>query len=489
MRRTARALATALILGIGCAVGPNFERPEAPTQQQYVPHQAAATSPADSLVQRFETDAGVPTNWWTLYGSPQLNAVMNDALTNNANLAAAQASLRHSQELLRAGYGVFFPQLDGNGSADRRRFSGQQFGINTTSVFNLFTLQSTVSYALDVWGGERRQIEALQAQADVQRYTLAGTYLSLTGNIVNTIVARAAYRAQIEKTEELVKLEAEQVDITTAQAKAGTIPWVNLLAIKSQLAALQATLPPLRQKHDQADHLLAALAGHTAADWTAPNVDLAEIKLPLDLPATVPSELVRQRPDILTAEASLHQASAEIGVATAALLPSFTLSANAGLNSKNIADLFMSSSGFWAFGGGLTAPLFHGGTLWYQRKAAFEAHQQAFEQYRQTVLGAFQQVADALQGLGNDAELVRAQSDQLAASGEQLHLIQLNYQAGTANYLQVLLADGQYHQAVIGHLQAQAQRLQDTAALYLALGGGWQGNEARVEGKPQAATP
>ncbi|MBS2028618.1 MAG: efflux transporter outer membrane subunit [Deltaproteobacteria bacterium] len=489
MNRSARALATALILGIGCAVGPNFERPAAPTQQQYVQHQAAATSSADSLVQRFETDAGVPTNWWALYGSPQLDAVMNDALANNANLAAAQASLRRSQDLLRAGYGVFFPQLDGNGSAERRRFSGQQFGINTTSVFNLFTLQSTVSYALDVWGGERRQVEALQAQADVQRYTLAGTYLSLTGNIVNTIVARAAYRAQIRATEELVKLEAEQVDITTAQAEAGTTPWVNLLAIKSQLAALQATLPPLRQKYDQADHLLAVLAGHTPADWTAPDVELANLRLALDLPATVPSELVRQRPDILTAEAGLHQASAEIGVATAALLPSFTLSANAGLNSKNISDLFMGSSGFWAFGGGLTAPLFRGGTLWYERKAAIEAHNQAIEQYRQTVLGAFQQVADALQGLGNDAELVQAQSDQLAASGEQLHLIQLNYQAGTANYLQVLLADGQYHQAVIGHLQAQAQRLQDTAALYLALGGGWQGNEARVEGKPQAAKP
>jgi NodT family efflux transporter outer membrane factor (OMF) lipoprotein len=239
------------------------------------------------------------------------------------------------------------------------------------------------------------------------------------------------------------------------------------------LATFEATLPPLRQKLDQSIHLLATLAGRTPAEWTPPQINLADLTLPADLPVTLPSQFVRQRPDILAAEAQLHSASADIGVATAALFPSFTLSGSYGFNSTSIGNLLKSGSSIWSLGANVAAPLFHGGTLWFHRKAAIEAYQQSLAVYNQTVLSAFAQVADTLWALEHDAEALRSQSQALDASGEALRLIRVNYQAGTVNYLQILVADYQYHQAKIGYLQAQAQRLQDTVALFVALGGGW----------------
>jgi NodT family efflux transporter outer membrane factor (OMF) lipoprotein len=243
------------------------------------------------------------------------------------------------------------------------------------------------------------------------------------------------------------------------------------------LAAFEATLPPLRQKLDQAGHLLATLAGRLPAEWTPPQIALTDITLPTELPISLPSDIVRQRPDILASEAQLHSASADIGVATAALFPSFTLSGSYGFNNSSIGDLLKSGSNIWSLGANVTTPLFHGGTLWFHRKAAIEAYQQSLAGYRQTVLSAFAQVADTLRALEHDAEGLHAQSQALDAAGEALQLIHVNYQAGTANYLQVLVADYQYHQAKIGYLQAQAQRLQDTVALFVALGGGWWNKE------------
>jgi NodT family efflux transporter outer membrane factor (OMF) lipoprotein len=249
------------------------------------------------------------------------------------------------------------------------------------------------------------------------------------------------------------------------------VNWINL---KTQLAALEATLPPLEQKRSQIDHLLATLTGHSPGELpTTPAVGLDDLTLPVDLPITLPSVLVRQRPDILAAEAQVHAFSANIGVATAALFPSFTLSGNVGQISKNLGDLLMKSSNFWLWGANLAQPLFHGGTLWSNRKAAIEAHQQSLANYRQVVLGALQQVADSLRALEHDAEALRAQAQELASAEEAMHLVEVNFQAGLVNYLQILLADVQYHQAKIGYLQALAQRLQDTSALFVALGGGW----------------
>jgi NodT family efflux transporter outer membrane factor (OMF) lipoprotein len=331
----------------------------------------------------------------------------------------------------------------------------------------------TVSYALDIFGGERRAVESLNAQVDFQRYMVLGTYLTLTGNIVNTIIARSAYDAEIKTTEQIISLLKEQVRITEIQEQAGTVPYLNVLSLQSQLASTEAVLPPLRQKLSQTEHLLATLIGYLPAEWTSPQVDLSDLTLPTNLPVTLPSELVHQRPDILAAEAQLHSASAEIGVATAALFPSFTLNGTYGLNNASIKDLFKNTSSFWNLGANLTAPLFHGGTLSAKRRAAIEAYNQAAANYRQTVLSAFAQVADNLRALEHDAEILRAQSQALKASEEALRLIQANYEAGTVSYLQVLVADNQYHQAKIGYLQALAQRFQDTDAFFVVLGGGW----------------
>ncbi len=459
----------------GCAVGPDFVRPSPSGVDRYTQGAApSATIPAEGQAQHFVQGAGIAADWWRLFNSAKVDAVVREAFAGNQSLEAAQASLRQSQNNLRAGYGVFFPQADAAFDATRQKFSPARFGETATgSIFNLFTLQASISYVLDVFSGERRTVEGLKAQVDLQRATVQGTYIALSGNVVNTMIARAAYREEIKATEELIVLQREQVEITEAQAEAGTIPYVNVLSLRTQLAAVEATLPPLRQRLDQAGHLLATLAGRAPAQWTPPQVDLAELTLPGNLPVSLPSELVRQRPDILAAEAQLHSASSDIGVATAALFPSFTLNGTYGKNNTSLNDLFAGNSSFWTLGANLTAPLFHGGTLWFKRKAAIEGYRQSLATYRQTVLGAFAQVADTLRALEHDAEALRAQSQALDAAGESLQLIRVNFQAGTVNYLQILVADYQYHQAKLGYLQAQAQRLQDMVALFVALGGGW----------------
>jgi NodT family efflux transporter outer membrane factor (OMF) lipoprotein len=467
----------------GCAVGPDFVRPEPPQVDHYTQGKdPTVTVYADGKVQYFKQSAQIVADWWRLFNSTRLDAVVKEAISNNQSLQAAQAALRQSQDNLRAGYGVFFPQIDAGFDATRQKFSPARFGQRSTgSIFSLFTLSATVSYVLDVFGGERRAVESLRAQEDLQRFTVTGTYLALTGNIVNTIVAQAAYREEVIATEQIIRLLSEQTSITEAQAEAGIVPYANALSLRSQLAAFEATLPPLRQKINQAGHLLATLAGRTPAEWLPSQINLADLTLPTDLPITLPSHFVRQRPDILAAEAQLHSSSAEIGVATAALFPSFTLNGAYGLNNISINELFNKSS-FWSLGANLSAPLFHGGTLWYQRKAAIEAYRQFLAGYRQTVLNAFAQVADILRALEHDAEALRAQSQAVDASGEALRLIHVNYQAGTVNYLQILIADYQYHQAKIGFIQAQAQRFQDTVALFVALGGGWWNAEENLPG-------
>jgi len=280
----------------------------------------------------------------------------------------------------------------------------------------------------------------------------------------------------------MISLLKEQVSITEAQAEAGIAPYVNVLSLRTQLASTEATLPPLHQRLSQAEHLLATLAGRTPAEWTPPEVDLADLKLPGDLPISLPSDLVRQRPDILAAEAQLHIASANIGVATAALYPTVTLDGTYGQNSTSLKDLFMNKSNYWSIAANASTPLFHGGTLWFQRKAAIEGYQQFLANYRQTVLSAFAQVADTLRALEHDAETLLAESQALSTSGQALKLIQTNYVAGTATYLQVLVANLQYRQAQVAYLQAVTQRLQDTVTLFVALGGGWWDVQGKLPG-------
>lgn len=458
-----------------CAVGPDFVRPRGPANPHYsYQEEPSATIAAEGVAQRFEPGAKIAADWWRLFDYSKLNVVVIQSIDNNPTLQAAQASLQQSEDNLRAGYGIFFPQLGAGFQPTRQRFSPARFGENTgPSIFNLYTFSTTVSYVLDVFGGERRTIEGLGAQVDLQYYNAQGSYLTLSGNIVNAVVAEAAYSAEIDATQEIIGFLEEQTNITAAQAQAGVVPYANLLSIQTQLATTEATLPPLRQQLAHTRNLLATLAGQAPADWVPPRVTLSELKLPDDLPVSLPSDLVRQRPDILVAEAQLHSASAQIGVATAAMFPSFTLNVNYGWNSTSLSSLFAANTAFWTMGASLATPLIQGPTLWYQRKAAIDAYQQALANYRQTVLAALAQVADALDALQHDAQTLHAQSRALNAAAEELHLIQANYQAGTVNYLQVLIADYQYQQAQLGYIQAMGQRLQDTAALFVALGGGW----------------
>ena len=458
-----------------CAVGPDFVRPTAPAAKRYTPEEEyPGTIVADGGAQRFEQGAKIAADWWRLFSCPKLDAVVTQSFAYNPTLQAAQASLRQSEDNLRAGYGIFYPQLSASFQPTRQQFSPARFGaVTAPSIFNLYTLQATVGYVLDVFGGERRTVESLSAQVDVQYYNAQGTYLTLSGNIVNAMAAEASYQAEIETTEQMVGFLEEQANVTGAQVQAGTVPYANLLSIQSQLATTEATLPPLQQQLAHTRHLLATLAGQAPADWAPPLVTFSELKLPNDLPVSIPSDLVRQRPDILVAEAQLHSASAQIGVATANMLPSFSLNASYGLNSTTLATLFGSSAAFWTLGASLATPVIQGPTLWFQRKAAIDAYQQALANYRQTVLAALAQVADALDALQHDAQTLSAQSQAVATSSEALRLVQVNYEAGIVNYLQVLIADYQYQQAQLGYIQTMGQRLQDTAALFVALGGGW----------------
>lgn len=458
-----------------CAVGPHFVRPRAPSVARYTTAgDPTVTAAAQGIAQRFVTGAAVSHDWWRLFSSPKLEGIVTEALARNPGLEAARASLAASEDDLRSGYGIFYPQVEADARSTRQRYSALEFGQNTPgTVFNLFTLSASVNYALDLFGGERRLLEGMAAQVDAQRATEQATYITLIANIVNTVVAKAAYRAEIDATRELIKLQQQQVHLARVQFQAGTQPYSTVLSLESQLASNEASVPQLEQKLSQSDDLLAALSGHVPADWHAPDVTLRELALPRALPVSLPSDLVRQRPDVLLAEATAHAASANIGVATAALLPSITLSGTYSANSTATAQLFAANGRAWSFGADLAAPVFEGGTLWFRRRAALDSYRQTMALYRQTVLGAFAQVADTLRALDHDAAVLSAEDMALDTAREALRLVEINYEAGLATYLDVLNADAQYHQAMINDFQGIAVRYQDTVALYVALGGGW----------------
>jgi NodT family efflux transporter outer membrane factor (OMF) lipoprotein len=473
----------------GCAVGPDFVRPAAPAATGYTREaQAAATIAADGVAQGFSADTELPAEWWRLFKSAPLDATVQRALVNSPTLQAAEASLRQSRDNLRAGDGLFYPQTDAGLGATRARSAPAQDGSSSPgSVFNVATASGGIAYVLDVFGGERRAVEGLGAQVEVQRFAGKAAYLTLSANVVDTCIARAAYVAQARATEELIELETDQLRSIEAQVRAGASPYANLLSQRSLISANQALLAPLQQKISQAGHLLALLGGDLPGQATLPDIELGSLALPTDLPLSLPSDLVRQRPDILSAEAQLHAASAEIGVATAALFPSFSLSATYGAAGSSLGKLFGAAGRFWSVGPSLTAPLLHGGSLRAQRQAAIDAFDVQQAHYRQAVLSAFGEVADALKALEHDARSLQAQGDAQRAAAEALGLLQANYRAGLVAYIDVLGADVQLHTAAIARLQAVAQRHQDTVALFVALGGGWWNAPGVVAGSAKSS--
>ena len=459
----------------GCAVGPDFVQPMSPAVTHYTSDEdPTATVTADGSSQQFTTATALPADWWRLFDCPKLNDAVQQGLTSSPTITMAEANLREAKDNLRSGEGMFYPQLNGGlGVARERPSTNATPGQLREGIFNLFTLSSTVSYTLDVFGGERRAVEGIGATVDYQQNAARASSLTLASNIANTMIAAAAYDAEIQATMEIVRFQNEQVRLAEVQAKSGTAAYAAVLSLQTQLETTEAALPPLRQKLTQSQDLLSMLEGRLPAEAQPPRIDFGDLSLPRTLPVSLPSALVRQRPDILQAQASLHAASAQIGVATAAMLPSITLDGSFGYSNTSITALLMPGSKLWSLGVGVTQPLFHDASLWFQRKAAIDAYDASAANYRQTVLLAFQQVADTLRALEHDADGLAVDEQALHTASRGLELVQANYGAGLTTYSDVLIADAQYRQARIANIEAQALRYQDTVALFVALGGGW----------------
>ena len=474
-------LATAVsLLVAGCAVGPNFKRPAAPDVSSYTPDPlpgiVSAANVSGGQTQRFANGVDVSADWWTLFHSEPLNDLIHQALVSNSDLKAAQAALKVARENVLAGRGAYYPSVAASLAASRQRQSGQIAPVlnSNTFLYNLFTPEVTVSYVPDVFGLNRRTVESLQAQEQGVRYQMIATYTTLTSNVVVIAIQESSLQQQIEVTRQLIDSNSSAVQILRYQFQKGYASGLDVAAQESQLAQVAATLPPLVKQLAQVRDQLAALTGRFPSQMpTKASLDLSQLQLPEDLPVSLPAALVEQRPDVLQAQADLHGASARIGIATANRLPNIELTANAGSSASAISELFTSGTGFWGVGASATAPLFQGGALLHQERAAKAAYEQAAEQYRSTVLTAFQNVADTLSALEQDAEGLRAAAQAAQAAKVTLDLAQRQYQNGYGAYLSLLSAEQADQQARINLVQAQASRYADTAALFQALGGGW----------------
>lgn len=472
------ALGCFLLLA-GCAVGPDFERPDAPKVNGYtsqaLPEQTESAAATGGEAQHFASGKDIPGEWWQLFHSEALNGLIEEALKNNPDLDAAQASLREARESKLAGEGAFYPSVGANASSSRQQQSNaSSSNVNSGAfVYNLFTAGVDVSFVPDVFGGTRRQVEALAAQEDLQRFQLEATYLTLTSNLVAGAIQEAALRGQIDATGEIVRIEQEQLDLLHRQSDLGDAAEADVLAQEALLAQAEQTLPPLQKQLAQQRDLLTALAGHFPSEEIAQKFNLADLHLPQELPLTLPSRLVEQRPDIRVAEDELHAASAEIGVAVANRLPQITLSGNAGAMATQIGQLLTPGTGFWTLAAGVTQPIFDGGTLLHEERGARAAYDAAAAQYRSTVITAFQNVADTLHALDSDAKTLKAAVRAEHAASRSLEITRKEMELGQIGHLALLNAEQTWQQARISLVQAQATRYADTAALFQALGGGW----------------
>jgi len=463
-----------------CAVGPNFEKPAAPDVSNYSPHPAATTDTASNVAggeaQRFSNGKDVVGDWWTLFHSKQLDDLIEQSLAKNHDLKSAQAALKVAHENVLAQRGSFYPNVTAGFSASRHQDPPGALApvpANNAFLYNLYTPQVSVSYMPDVFGLNRRTAESLQAQQQQVRYQMIATYNTLTSNVVVAAIQMASLQMQIDATREIIDSNSKLVEILQYQFKKGVVSGLDVAAQESQLAQAKAALPPLLKQLDQERDLLAVLCGQYPSEAPEEKFDLSSLKLPEDLPLSLPSELVAQRPDVLQAQEAMHAASAQIGIAEANRLPNIQLTGNAGSTALEIGQLFKSGTGFWSLGADLTAPIFDGGTLMHQERAAKAAYVQASEQYRSTVLTAFQNVADTLAALEHDAEGLKAAAAAADAAKVTLDLSERQWHAGMASYLSLLSAEQASQQARINLVLAQANRYADTAALFQALGGGW----------------
>jgi NodT family efflux transporter outer membrane factor (OMF) lipoprotein len=485
---SAAALAAAMLL-TSCAVGPDFLHPVAPETGRYTQEPLArSTSSADAptgAAQRFQPGRDIPQEWWTLFRSAALNSLIDRALNNNPSLQSAIATLRAANQAVYAQEGKFFPLVEANFNPTRQLTAAPISPVlsSATNPFNLVTAQVLVSYSFDVWGLNRRTVESLQAQADNQRFQVEAAYLTLTANVVVAAITEASLRGQIEATDEIISANEKMLDVLRRQFSSGYANRSDVAAQEAALAQARATLPPLRKALAQERDLLAALAGTMPSEGPAATFKLANLHLPTDLPVSLPSKLIEQRPDIRAAQESLHAASAQIGISIANMLPNFTINGNAGYMNTALAGLLSPANAFWLVAGNATQTVFDGGTLFHQLQEAKDTYNAAAWTYRGTVIGAVQNVADSLRALQNDADALKAAQDFERAAKISFDLARQQMQTGNANLLLLLTAQTTYSSAVVQVVQARAARLADTAALFQALGGGWWNRSAPLPEK------
>jgi NodT family efflux transporter outer membrane factor (OMF) lipoprotein len=471
-RPGALLLAPCLALSLaaaGCVVGPNFQRPEQPTVGGYLPPGQQEPPPPNSTeaAQSFALGQKIPALWWGLFHSPRLDATVAQAIAANYTLVAAKATLAEAQELIVEARAAFYPQVALGASGRRGNIAPGG------AVSNLYSLGPSVSYSLDAFGGTRRRVEQETALAENQRYQLAAAYLTLTGGVVTEAITIASTRLEISTAEDLIQNDQKNLDLTQREFDAGKVAKTDVLTAAAQLEADRTQVPPLRQQLSVARHALSVLLGKPTGDAAPPEFTVDELTLPQELPVSLPSELVRQRPDILAAEAQLHADSAAVGVAISQMYPSITLSASLLQEAFSLASLFNSGSRDWSAGGAVNQTLYSGGSLTAQKRAAIDVYNAQLATYQQTVLQAFQQVADALTALQHDAELLAVAHRAVDIAFDSLKLQRSSYAAGKTSALQLISAENTYSVARLAYVRAVGQRLSDTAQLFVAVGGGW----------------
>jgi len=478
---TLKAAACALAMGVAaCAVGPNFKRPAPPAATDYgsapAQGQTAEAEGAGGNAQHFVAGMDIPGQWWTLFQSPKLNDLVQQSLKANPNVGAAQAALRQAHELYLAQKTSFFPTVQGSFGGDRSEFPTGTLTsptVASSSTYTLYTAQLTLTYSPDVFGLVRRQVEIAKAQEENNRFQLEATYLTLSSNVVVTAIQEASLRGQIAATERLLQLGSQLTDIVQRQRKLGTASELDLLAQQTAEAQAAQTLPPLQKQLGQSRYALTALLGRLPSDEPQETFRLEDLTLPSELPVSLPSKLIEQRPDVRQAEENLHAASAAVGVAIANMLPNFAIDADIGSSALTLGKLFTPYTGFWDAGASLTQTLFDAGALIHKHRAADAALDQAGAQYRAAVILACQNVADTLRALQSDADALKASAEALRAAKKTFDLAEQQRALGTISVVAMLNAEQAYRMAELSLVQAQANRYADTAGLFQALGGGW----------------
>ncbi|MHB1098966.1 MAG: efflux transporter outer membrane subunit [Burkholderiales bacterium] len=491
----------ALLTVSGCAVGPDFKRPDAPTAKSYFPSGAPPRATDSAPVaagesQKFDVKAAIPFDWWKLFRSPQINSLIEQAFKANPSIEAAQAALRQARENAVAQEGFFYPTVGASYSPSRNKLAGNMGGnspgvqgngtviqtysnpagpapFNAPAYYDFHVAQLTVGYAPDVFGLNRRQVESAEAQVAVQKLQLEATYITLASNVVAAALQEASIRAQIAAMERIVAINREMLDLLKNQFELGDVSGVEVASQEASLASMEQALDPLQKQLEQTRDLIRALAGNLPNQDVKERFELASLHLPRDLPLSLPSKIVEQRPDVRAAEEQLHYASAQAGVAIANTLPQFAVTGAIGGMASTPGWMFRSGGGFFDLTANVAYTIFDGGTLRARSRAAKQALLQAGAQYRSTVIAALQNVADVLYTVQSDATALKHAAVAAQAAQTAFELTRKQYELGAVSYQAQLLAEQNYQSALINLVQARTNRFGDTAALYQALGGGW----------------